>query len=1390
MLSSTEINAILLQQQTLFANQALAAQMFSRQQMPLQQFYPQLGGTPLTSALNYLPAPAAQAVDPRIPPQMTLGGFQYGQPLWPAYTGGASAAAATLVSQGAPWAWNMATNLMIFGAGTILPSFMDPFRQVLRLFGRGASAATGGTGIWAALNAGDLMLAGKGLVGGLASAAPLVALYLGIGGAISWGAEQVGTGALEQHRYMMLLQTLANRTTVPGLHGYLWTPEDGGALARSVRRMMQRDVWLERGDIDHVLATGLQAGWFRGVQRPQDLFSRLDQIVSTLREVARSFSTTMREAIPAFRALSASPLGFGGRAAQAARFLQGIARAGEIGDPRLLLEEAASGFMPGQPVEVQQRIAEAAVAQMGAYGLAQAQGLIAPEVIYSFTGMTGLRGFRAFRQMVSRYTPYVFRGQWYRMLSAALTDPETGELSDIYPTDLGSLLGQARRHLGTRRGRIQWRLHGAENLQRALRELGPEYMIGTQLELMARAYEERAGIRDQDLIDLLIQRRTGIPQRLQHILRIIGTQMPVLEQRARDRAVLEFEQARREEEFAELSSVSGLLRRLERETIDQVGEAARELGRKFHGPIIRGLRSALETVTGRRLPAPPLGITTDAAEAVLRGTIPFERIMQLAGPDVVEPWRHAIASGTLTPIQAAQISSVIGSEAEQRAAEFHRTGTALDLLGGVGMGVAKAGYYIGVPYLAHWTGKGIEATIKTLQSWTPKAWPARFGRFMGLTSLRAMNMGRAIMSAGYYVLGAGLFAAYDTSRLMRYGITGEAAKALVPFSKPLSDTKTPVVPYSTFETWLRNFGNNMLLGPWIVAAAGAAAARWAGFDVGPVEQPWGFSGIAPERLQQATYNAMTVWQSKLAALPQDVSKEILQQFEEYTEGERYDDPYMAANALATAIRVVRDRHKGRNPYDPGDLPSDVISVLDSLVNEVSNDPEKAMEAATAFLLRSGKSIFDLMPEEAGENLRKAVALEILGGSARLIDINSFLEALDVGMRRLSDRPYALLVEDVGPGAFGGNIESLMDTEIVSINNWAHMEKVFSPDTWSKDARDILRDAVLRALQSPLTAQGTINLAFTEEEISNLATFFGLRSREQQRQLRRVLTHPLYINQILLRSGTVRQAAAEVANQAMAIQHKAVVQLRKMIQQTQNTIASLERHGIQPSKTRLRKLELLQSALITTAGPTGQYVEQLKQYLPESVAEIVDRLLPTSTTQRVDFQRLLDLIGALSDRDVQLLYAAAKEEGIPYVPTRAAEELAIRRFAKMGPRFVRGLAETMGIDIPQEARHQPRSVQDALLIEELANRLATDKLEDLGVHAHDVAIVLSKIKSRQPLTEHDKEVLRPLIEQGKIKVRGRPEDKLVTALDKLEKTMDDLHKWLRENIKPNGEDKNK
>jgi len=540
-------------------------------------------------------------------------------------------------------------------AGSFLPGalgrgigMLDPMQAALTGFGR-ASGLTSGIAHGAGMGemfggmATNLGRIGAGGLGNIARAgmvgiggAAIAALPAFIGmKAVEYGGGQMVEGAQFTNQVQRTLGQNFRFTNPLSQTGYGFSREQGAEIAGTIRQMGNREIMSSPQEMLRIMEQGVQGGLFRPVQDAKAFQAKFKEMVGALKEVAKTFNTTLEGAMP---------------------FLQEGRRMG-FWTPSDVMRMAAStrataattGMTVAQVQQMQEQgagMARSVGAQgaMGALGMQRTMdvvggglrsGVISEQRMAELTG--GLQGSEAIAALSGTLQAGTTRfaasrtARWLLAATAnkSMTGLDDGKLGMLASGRLGidQIRGMAEKGV---QGRGAEFVMGEENMRGDLLKRGPEAQAGFISGIAGkRLYGDSA--MDKLVTRRLVQRYFGGDARQADSMAELARHMPeIMRDNSRRAEASADTQARQHEEMMEHSyeglkkKVSDWTKKFVEEPLQKassdfsqgIGDTWEKMTDKIWGRAPRGLRlGGLDRVMSDALRSSSLGNASAASHA-------------------------------------------------------------------------------------------------------------------------------------------------------------------------------------------------------------------------------------------------------------------------------------------------------------------------------------------------------------------------------------------------------------------------------------------------------------------------------------------------------------------------------------------------------------------------------------------------------------------------------------------------------------------------------------------------------------------------------------------------------------------------------------------------------
>lgn len=526
----------------------------------------------------------------------------------------------------------LAGSMLLPGALGRAVGNLDPFQAALGGFGRASGITRGiaGQGIMDSIgtmgaNIGRIGAGGFGNVvragiTGLGGAAAIAALPMAGMAAVQYGGGQMIEGAQYTQRVQKSLSQNFRFLNNQSATGFGFSREQSKDIADTMREMGSKDIMSSPGEMLKLMEQGVQGGMFRAVQDAKSFKSKFQEMTKSLKEIAKTFNTTMEGAMP---------------------FLTEARRMG-FWTPsdvmRLATPTQAAAINTGQSVaqvQAMQQQGAAMARQVGAQGTAGAVGMtnamsmvggairsgaISEQQLSDMTG--GLQGSDAINayagQLQAGSTRFAASRQARWLLAATagkdMRHLDAGKLSLLTSGRMGAdqIRGMAEKNI---QGRGAEFVMGEEEMRGDMLKMGVEGQAGFLTGIVGKHLFGESGM-DQLVTRRLIQRVMGGDAKQADAMAQIMRNLPQIKRDNMRRSEAEADQVARNHDRMMNDSYEGLKRKIShwwRETVDEplqqagsdiskgIGDTWERWSDKLWGRTQRGMRN--QGVTGSMLNA-------------------------------------------------------------------------------------------------------------------------------------------------------------------------------------------------------------------------------------------------------------------------------------------------------------------------------------------------------------------------------------------------------------------------------------------------------------------------------------------------------------------------------------------------------------------------------------------------------------------------------------------------------------------------------------------------------------------------------------------------------------------------------------------------------------------
>lgn len=548
------------------------------------------------------------------------------------------------------------------GAVGTAASTFDPFSAAIGGFGRGIGWQSG-AGIGAnlgrlgSMGIGGIARAGMAGLGGAAvAAAPAMLLTEGVryaAGQMVQGAQfqnQVGNVLQQQFRFMR-----------PGGGGYGFGTEERHGISDMLRQMGHQEMMSTPSEMLRLLQQGAGMGMFKAVSDAKEFRKKFQEMVGTLKEVAKTMNTTLEGAMPFLG--QARQMGFWTpqdvlRNATQTRAVSAVTGMSAAQVQGMMMQGAqmsrAIGAEGARGARGMARSLEWAGAAVGGPGR---RGIMSEELVSEITG--GMQGPEATQamagQLQSAATHFAASGRARWVLAALGTDRysrlDPARLRELREgrMGLGAIGGGARSGIA-RQGAANFVMN-EERLRGELLEQGPEAQLGFIRSIIGdRMFRQEP--MQQYIVRRMMKRYFGMDSRSADAWAKAAREMPerMREQRASAERLLDQQSRDQEAQFDR--TWDGLKRQMGKWWDNSVKEPLQKAGAAVAAEVEYMFERFSDKMFGRAAARHRLrGISEEGGRAFRAGQLgdrtEMERVFGRAG-DLTGAPRGATALGTFT----------------------------------------------------------------------------------------------------------------------------------------------------------------------------------------------------------------------------------------------------------------------------------------------------------------------------------------------------------------------------------------------------------------------------------------------------------------------------------------------------------------------------------------------------------------------------------------------------------------------------------------------------------------------------------------------------------------------------------------------------------------------
>jgi hypothetical protein len=290
----------------------------------------------------------------------------------------------------------------------------------------GMRGAFTGFGMGSAMTGGSVA---GGVLGGAAMSAGLALPAMAIGAGVQYTGHHMMQGMQQQQMLNSTLRSTYNFANQQGGRGF--TTTEMGDIGQQFRQMTQQrgpgGEFTTMDELGRLAANMGRMGMSQGVKSAKEFNEKFQQMMTSVKDIAQTFSTTLEEAQKTMASMKLSGV-FRGQAGFG-KMMHGAAVGGNLA----LSEVSAMASLGSQMSRAiggrGNAGAVAGVTAIGRVGAAVESGVLSEEDIYNSTGLTGAQGRQAFGASMLQGDAEFFKSSRGRRVIAALAQ-KNGRLDE------------------------------------------------------------------------------------------------------------------------------------------------------------------------------------------------------------------------------------------------------------------------------------------------------------------------------------------------------------------------------------------------------------------------------------------------------------------------------------------------------------------------------------------------------------------------------------------------------------------------------------------------------------------------------------------------------------------------------------------------------------------------------------------------------------------------------------------------------------------------------------------------------------------------------------------------------------------------------------------------
>jgi len=496
--------------------------------------------------------------------------------------------------------------------------------------GYGLGNRVGGMGVSALGGAGQLAIGAAGLfggamfdplAGGMAGFSAARAAGMGVAGSLGMGAmaamPPLAIGMMASHAVGSMVTGAQEQSAVNsalGQHAFInpmsrsgrgFSRTDSMAIGSMMREMQALpEMMTSMSELTRILDKVGQMGVMQGARDASEFKRRFKDTVDTLKTVAQVMGSSMEEALPIFQ--QSRLMGFHSKQsiiqnAVNSQIVGGVT--GMSGQQVAALQMQGSQIshaMGGHRASGARGIARIA----GEVGMANQLGILSSERITELTGMEGSEGIQALSSTINEAGYRMAQSSLGNAMTLALGETKDGRYTGHMDQDLvrrvrageigkGELIRIARQKSASRTAKISFKAHQKSLRTEMVNQTGVQ---GIMMELQTILGER--GWNNPDALNLVMQ-RYGVGEHEAEMLIEMGKEMPKVEMELGGAQETEVRRIANQAFMSQNASWDGIKRKIGKKFENVFTEPFKRLGASIGNSIAEGVDSFVDDIFGR-----------------------------------------------------------------------------------------------------------------------------------------------------------------------------------------------------------------------------------------------------------------------------------------------------------------------------------------------------------------------------------------------------------------------------------------------------------------------------------------------------------------------------------------------------------------------------------------------------------------------------------------------------------------------------------------------------------------------------------------------------------------------------------------------------------------------